>query len=621
VHARTGALGTAALLASAFLLSLLAVRGISAREEAEPAIISVPAGANLQQALDQAKPGDTLVLEAGATYRGNFVLRAKEGEGTITLITSAYRSLPPEDWRVSPEHAVLMPKLVTPGDPVIRTEDGAHHYRFVGIEFHPAPGVYVSDVITLGSTSAKVVEQLPHDIEFDRVYIHGDPDKGSKRGIALNARYTAIKNSHFADFKSDFQDAQAIAGWNGSGPYFLLNNRLEASGMSVLFGGAAPAIPYLIPADIVFWNNYVTRPLSWKGRWRVKNLFELKNARNVDIRYNVFENNWVGAQNGTAILFTVRTCEAGDYPWAVVQDVTFRYNVVRNSEGGAFVVLGRDDERSGCRTPGTGTVTTRGTEVSGQGTKFVSELQPGLKILVNNVSRTIKEVRADTLLVLTSAFPQDITTPAKFASFVPLAGQTSNIVIRDNLLEGIRPFDGSRQGSLFAVYSGARDIVIDHNTGFQGQCIIVADGAPSSGVIFRDNISPHNAYGIFGSDKGVGRTAIDYYFPGGIFTGNVITGAGDSARLYPPGNFFPASLEAVGFTDLAARDYALATNSPYKGVASDGTDPGADMASIRRVLEHAVAGTLNPDLLAQFASRPALPKLRLVSGALPRNTR
>ena len=38
----------------------------------------------------------------------------------------------------------------------------------------------------------------------------------------------------------------------------------------------------------------------------MKNLFELKNARRVQIEGNLLENNWLDAQVGFAILFTVR---------------------------------------------------------------------------------------------------------------------------------------------------------------------------------------------------------------------------------------------------------------------------------------------------------------------------
>src|SRR6185436_18219221 len=109
------------------------------------------AGGDLQQALDQAAPGDTIVLEAGAVFTGNYILRKKTGYGLITLISSASGSLPTDNRRVSLADAAYMPKLVTPSsNSLITTEDGAHDYRFVGIEFTVKPGVYVFALINLG---------------------------------------------------------------------------------------------------------------------------------------------------------------------------------------------------------------------------------------------------------------------------------------------------------------------------------------------------------------------------------------------------------------------------------------------------------------------------------------
>ena len=39
--------------------------------------MAISAGTSLQAALDLAQPGDTLILEAGAEYKGNFILPAK----------------------------------------------------------------------------------------------------------------------------------------------------------------------------------------------------------------------------------------------------------------------------------------------------------------------------------------------------------------------------------------------------------------------------------------------------------------------------------------------------------------------------------------------------------------
>ncbi|HEY2987978.1 MAG TPA: carbohydrate-binding protein, partial [Candidatus Binatia bacterium] len=58
------------------------------------------------------------------------------------------------------------------------------------------------------------------------------------------------------------------------------------------------------------------------------------------IENNIFENNWADAQNGFAILFTPRN-GGGTAPWNVVQDITFRRNIVRHSSSGVNI-LGTD---------------------------------------------------------------------------------------------------------------------------------------------------------------------------------------------------------------------------------------------------------------------------------------
>src|SRR6516162_10681385 len=57
--------------------------------------LNVAAGGNLQAALDKAQPGDTIVLQAGATFRGPFKLPNKTGSGWIYVISSQLANLPP----------------------------------------------------------------------------------------------------------------------------------------------------------------------------------------------------------------------------------------------------------------------------------------------------------------------------------------------------------------------------------------------------------------------------------------------------------------------------------------------------------------------------------------------
>ena len=312
-------------------------------------ILRVRAGENFQAALNTARPGDVIALEAGATFAGPFTLPNKQGSGWLTVRSSAPdSSLPPPGTRIDPAYAAVMPKLVAASGSVITTASGAHHYRFVGIEIRPSEGNFLYNLVQLGYRE-RSLDDLPHHIIFDRCYLHGDPKKGSRRGIALNGKSVAVIDSYLSDFKEVGADSQAIAGWNGPGPFQIMNNYLEAAGENVMFGGADPAIPDLVPSDIEIRRNHFSKPPAWRigdpayqgVPWTVKNLFELKNARRVHIEGNLFEHNWAHAQSGLAILFTVRN-QDGSAPWSVVEDVTFIHNIVRHAASGIYI-LGRDD--------------------------------------------------------------------------------------------------------------------------------------------------------------------------------------------------------------------------------------------------------------------------------------
>ena len=88
----------------------------------------------------------------------------------------------------------------------------------IGIEISPAPGIYVFDLIRIGSFETQI-SQLPSDIEIDRCYIHRDPIVGGKRGVALSGIGVTIQNSYFDQFFDLFQETYAIGGWTGPGPY------------------------------------------------------------------------------------------------------------------------------------------------------------------------------------------------------------------------------------------------------------------------------------------------------------------------------------------------------------------------------------------------------------------
>ena len=428
-----------------------------------------------QSALDAAKPGDVISLEAGGRFEGNFKLPKKEGNGWIVIRSAAGDDkLPRPGARISPSYAPVMPKLISPNaEPVVRTTPGAHHYRFVGVEFATKPGWAQNHNLILlgdGGGSQNSPDDVPHDLVIDRCYIHGDANINLRRGIALNCGTAAIIDSYIAEVHEVGADSQAICGWNGPGPFKIVNNYLEASGENVLFGGADPKIRNLVPSDIEFRRNHCSKPLTWMPRdpsyagkhWGVKNLFELKNARRVMIDGNVFENNWVDGQSGFGILFTVRN-QDGAAPWSVVEDVSFTNNILRGSAGG-INFLGRDDN-----------------------------------------------------------YPSE---------------QVKRVLVRNNLFEDVGTARWGTNGRFLQI-TDTVDVTVDHNTILHTGNIITAYGAPNPGFVFTNNITPHNEYGVMGASSSPGNKTLDQFFPGRVFRKNIIAGGKNSLypseNFFPPG--------------------------------------------------------------------------------------
>jgi hypothetical protein len=308
----------------------------------------------LQAAFNQAAPGDVIVLEAGAQFVGNFTLPAKpDASGKWLIVRSSAEGKLPAGTRVTPTDAAAMPKIISPNaDAALKTAPGAHHVRLVGIEFTVAPNWAMNYGLVLlgdGGSDQNDMKQVPHDLIIDRCYIHGNGTGNQRRGVGLNSARTAIIDSTIAACHEVGADAQAICGWNGPGPFKIVNNTLEGSGENFMLGGADPSVKGLIPSDIEFRRNTLSKPLSWKKNhpsfagkaWSVKNLFELKNARRVLVDGNVMENCWVEAQVGFAIQLTPRNQDGGA-DWSTVEDVTFTNNIIRRAAGG-INILGRDN--------------------------------------------------------------------------------------------------------------------------------------------------------------------------------------------------------------------------------------------------------------------------------------
>jgi hypothetical protein len=307
--------------------------------------VRVGANANLQAAFDAARPGDVLLLPPGATYVGNFRLRDKgagnaPAGGWIVVRTDVSdAALGAAGTRMTPSRAasLKLARILSPNyDPAIGTDAAAHHWRFTGVEISATPTTKLMNMLLrLGESGdqQRTLAQMPHHLIVDRSFVHGTPTLEVRRCITLNGGTTAVVDSWFADCHSNAGDSQAVVTYNGTGPFKIQNNHLEAGHEVVMFGGADPSIRGLVPSDIEVRGNHITRPLAWKKKWQVKNLIETKNVQRLLIEGNVLDNNWSDAQGGFAFVLKSEN-QSGFAPWTTASDITIRDNYVKGTGSG-----------------------------------------------------------------------------------------------------------------------------------------------------------------------------------------------------------------------------------------------------------------------------------------------
>ncbi|MEP6729238.1 MAG: Ig-like domain-containing protein [bacterium] len=310
---------------------------------------SATSSASLAAALIAARPGDVIELANGTTFSGNFILPNKNTTSQlwITIRPANSSGLPAPGSRMTPSMAAaanLPIVLSTSNQGAFATAPGAHHYRLIGLEVSVPASIPNTGLVRLGddgSNGQTTWATIPHDLVLDRMYVHGTATGTVRRCVSLNSASSAVIDSWISDCHDAGQDSQAIVGWNGPGPFKIVNNYLEAAGENVAFGGTDPAVPNLVPSDVEIRHNHIFKPAAWKGVWLVKNLFELKNAQRVLVEGNVMEGSWLDGQGGSAVVLK-SVNQNNTAPWSGTVDVTIRYNTI-NNVGSGFAISGSPD--------------------------------------------------------------------------------------------------------------------------------------------------------------------------------------------------------------------------------------------------------------------------------------
>ncbi len=536
-------------------------------------VLLVKGGDNLQSALDKATCGDTIRLEAGASFTnmGHFRLPKKPCDDAhwIVIRTSAPDdALPPEGTRITPCYAGVtslpagpsfactssknaMAKIVFTGrggTGPLAFSDGANHYRLIGLE------------ITRESSPASVVALAGPDgpvaadhIIFDRVWLHGNAQDETRRGLFLSGTTNiAVVDSFFSDFHCVAKtgtcvDSQAIAGGTGDlpmGPYKIVNNFLEAAGENIIFGGDRATAT---PADIEIRRNYLFKPLAWMSGepgfvggssgspFIVKNNFELKNAQRVLFEGNVLEGSWGGfSQTGFSILLTPKNQYNGPVrgsvcPLCRVTDITIRDCRIAHVASG--LLIANVSDRDG------------GPSAAGE------------RYSIHN-------------LVI------DDIDGKRFRGFGAFLGLISNVpTMKDVRIDHVTALSASMLMNVGVRQEHIQNFVFTNNLIGAYEKSVTSTGGPGNCVIQPERLGP---VGVFKS-----------CFDSVTFTNNVII---NGMGPWPPGNFSPKNLDAVGFVKngsgleairlCRAKGPSCKDVSKYSNAGNDHKDVGADVDAV-----------------------------------------
>jgi hypothetical protein len=480
-----------------------------------PTEFLVKTGPELQSALNAAKPGDTIFLDPAGSFVGSFIAPLKDEKATsyITIRPSTPdRDLPTPGTRMTPEAAARLPLVVSnsAGHGLV-FPTRSHHWKIKALAFTQNVAI-AEDLISVWvmpeyGTIYTAADQ-PHHIEIDQVYVHTGDGQWTKRGIAANGAHISVTNSWIDNIKYRGADSQAVVAWTASGPITLINNYLEAAGENVMFGGGHSLFGAEgVPADITIRRNHLFKPLKWwrehpssdGSRWTVKNLFELKMAKRVVVENNILENCWPQAQIGYGIVLSP-TNDINLDPWATVEDVAIRNNIIKN------VTIGLAFTRPG----------------------------PYPTFPVSRVS------------VLNNVF----------------VGNTSGLKCPNPWVENGPPADCTENQSQLFLVGGPHTVSIRQNTFVFGspKKVGYVEGHVAKLTLSNNIFAAGMQDGIQGYNVSSGEGAMRSYFPDGIVQNNAFVGLSGGRSL--SNQIYVRDLANAKFADPAKGNYRLLPSSP-----------------------------------------------------------
>lgn len=507
------------------------------------------------------KTDPIIQLDVGTTYTGAFLVPTKVWTGTLVIRSGTLSGIPSgidggSSTRVSSSHASSMAQIRTNSTtPCLSVNADGDDLWVEGVEINTVTNNTHGILAGHTNNGVNTVAKIPERVAFVHNYIHLDATltpTTSVKGLFNETEYSLVADNYISGWRAVGAEAGAyqVTGYT-LGPQDVVNNYLEGAGENIFFGGGDTVLggTETWPADIYVARNHIYTPSAWFTSWQRKNPFEIKKGERYTVTANIIDGSWgddgagpgLGAQDGHAITIK-NTNQSGGNTNQKSQDITFRYNLIRNCGGFASLLTAEN-----------ATLTFPLSRV---------ELRDNLAYDLNSTTYFLTDGQPGFFEVVGSTFA---------------TGATGLRILHNTCSFARAPKK--------CIHAGA-------------------DSGPANWpiwdlIVVQDNIMGHrgngNPCGLMGDSSAEGTASItgrwtNYTFSFNLFHTTGGTPSSPTMGNYPTGNWFETAESGVGFTSVAGDDYSIADGTTYgrkgsRAASDDSTYPsgkalGADVALV-----------------------------------------
>jgi len=479
---------------------------------------------NLQAALDAAQPGDSLVLSG--TFTGNYVLPSKPCGAGITITSAA--SLPPAGTRVTPTMAASFAKIITPNNaPALKTQNPTCGWRIAGVE------------IAASASAGVIGTSLNYGIFWlgDGGWTGGGETQTSLAMVPQNIVLDRIY-LHGATTTNSTRCLFLNSGATVIRDSWISDCHAVGFDSQAILGCNGPG-PYLIENNDL---QGATENVMFGGCDPVSSDLI---PSDITIRRNYIhkQESWKGTWS-IKNLFELKNARR-----VLLEGNVLEHSWVASQVGMAIVIKSSTENCAACTWEGTKDVTLQW--------NLFRYSHRGLNI------QAIDGSSAGT----TASHTERVTV-------------THNLFTDIGTSNGIAPSDGW----LMLLTHDLKDILIQHNTfvgntpGYGLAAYFTYSGGAARRVEIADNVYAGQSYYALSSDGGNHMAALTAFAgTSWRFAGNAVSQIDQQFwSLYPSGNSYTDRVANLGL----ASDGSLSSSSGYRNRATDGTDPGANVAQV-----------------------------------------